>query len=92
MAEIKIERNLDQKKLEVEGVFSWPIWEKEPSRFDWYYASEESCYLLEGKVRVEPEGGEVVEFGAGDFVVFPKGLQCVWDISEKVKKHYNFSE
>ncbi len=30
------------------------------------------------------------EFGKGDFVTFPKGLSCVWDIKEPVKKHYNF--
>lgn len=91
MFEIKITPNRSQKELEAEGVFSWPIWEKEASRFDWFYDSEESCYLLEGKVRVEPEGGQPVEFGAGDFVVFPKGLKCVWEVFQKVKKHYKFS-
>lgn len=88
MSRIKIERNPDKKKLEEMGIFNWPIWEKEPSRFDWSYDTQEACYLLEGKVRVEPEGGEAVEFGAGDLVTFPAGLNCVWDISERVKKHY----
>jgi len=88
MQKIKIEHNPDRKRLEEMGVFDWPIWEKEPSRFDWYYDTEETCYLLEGKVKVELEEGKIVEFGAGDLVVFPEGLRCVWDISEKVKKHY----
>jgi hypothetical protein len=35
-----------------------------------------------------PEGA--VEFGAGDYVVFPVGLKCTWEIKEKIKKHYNF--
>ena len=70
-------------------VSSWPIWEKEVSRFDWYYDSTEECYLLAGRVIVEPKGGEAVEFGKEDFVTFPKGLACVWDIKESVKKHYN---
>jgi hypothetical protein len=26
----------------------------------------------------------------GDFVRFPKGLSCIWDIEEPVKKHYDF--
>lgn len=90
MAEIKIEKNPDEKKLQDLGVFNWPTWEKEASRFDWYYDSQETCYLLEGKIKVEPEGGESVEFGAGDLVTFPQGLKCVWDISKKVKKHYKF--
>ncbi len=88
MQKIKIEHNPDKEKLEEMGVFNWPIWEKEPSRFDWSYDTDETCYLLEGKVRVEPENGEAVEFGAGDLVTLPEGLKCVWDISEKVKKHY----
>jgi uncharacterized cupin superfamily protein len=70
-------------------VFSWPIWEKEVSRFDWCYDDEERCYFLAGKVTVETKNGKV-SFGKGDFVTFPKGLKCVWDIKEPVRKHYNF--
>ena len=88
---MKIEIKKPKKEdMEREGVMSWPIWEKEVSRFDWFYDSIEECYLLEGKVVVETEDGERVEFGKGDFVTFPKGLSCVWDIRESVKKHYNF--
>jgi len=71
------------------SVSTWPIWEKEVSRFDWHYENTEECYLLEGKVVVETEDGKV-EFGKGDFVTFTKGLSCVWDIKEPVKKHFNF--
>ena len=76
--------------MEKQGVIAWPIWEKEISRFDWHYDETEECYLLEGKVVVETDDGEKVEFGKGDFVTFPKGLSCIWDIKEPVKKHYNF--
>jgi uncharacterized cupin superfamily protein len=76
--------------LEREGVSSWPVWEKEVSRFDWYYDDTEECYLLQGKVMVETRDGEQVEFGKGDFVTFPKGLSCIWDIQEPVRKHYRF--
>jgi len=89
MAEVKIEK-LSEDKLKDMGVFSWPIWEKEVSRFDWHYDDTESCYILKGKVTVEPKGGKAVSFGAGDFVVFPQGMDCVWDIKENVRKHYNF--
>lgn len=90
MSQIHIEKP-DQVKLDSMGVSKWPIWEKEVSRFDWSYDSEETCYILEGKVVVEPENGEPVEFGQGDLVVFPSGLKCVWDIKEPVRKHYNFA-
>jgi uncharacterized cupin superfamily protein len=76
--------------LEKKGVSSWPIWEKEISRFDWRYDTIEECYLLEGEVVVETEDGEQVKFGKGDFVRFPKGLSCIWDVKVPVKKHYNF--
>ena len=79
----------DENELAKRGIESWPIWQKEVSRFDWHYDSIEECYLLEGKVVVETDEGQV-EFGKGDFVTFPKGLSCVWDVKEPVKKHYNF--
>jgi len=79
-----------ENHLKSKDVSSWPIWEKEVSRFDWHYDSMEACYLLEGEVVVETEDGESVEFGKGDFVTFPKGLSCVWDIKQPVEKHYNF--
>jgi uncharacterized cupin superfamily protein len=79
----------DQSELDKRNVTSWPIWEKEVSRFDWHYDSTEECYLLEGRVIVETEDGSV-EFGKGDFVMFQKGLSCVWDIKEPVKKHFSF--
>jgi uncharacterized protein len=72
------------------GVFNWPIWTKEVSRFDWSYDSVEECLLLEGQVTVETEDGKSVSFGKGDFVTFPKGLSCTWNVHKPVKKHYNF--
>ena len=82
--------NLSKKELQSRGIFSWSIWEKEISRFDWFYDTTEQCYILEGKVSIETEDGEKVEIGKSDFVTFPKGLSCVWDIKESVRKHYNF--
>ncbi len=87
--EIKVNKP-DQDELKNRGVFSWPIWEKEASRFDWYYDDTEECYVLDGKVVVETKDGEKVEFGKGDFVTFPKGLSCTWEIKEPVRKHFNF--
>ncbi|RKY39571.1 MAG: cupin [Candidatus Omnitrophota bacterium] len=86
--EIRVQK-LSEEELEKKGVFNWPIWEKEISRFDWYYDTTEECYLLEGYVTVETKEGECVSFGKGDFVIFPKGLSCIWDVKEPVRKHYN---
>ena len=78
-----------KEELEGQGVLDWPIWEKEVSRFDWHYDSEETCYLLEGQVEVTTPDGQAVTFGAGDMVRFPEGLSCTWDISVPVKKHFH---
>ena len=77
-----------QENLLQQGVFEWPIWEKEVSRFDWHYDTAETCYLLAGQVAVTTPDGDRVEFGAGDLVHFPAGLSCVWDIAVPVKKHF----
>lgn len=87
--EIKVQR-LTQEKLREMGVFAWPIWEKEASRFDWHYEDIEECYFLEGDVTVETKDGGCISFGKGDFVTFPKGLSCIWIVKKPVKKHYNF--
>ena len=68
---------------------SWPIWEKEESTFPWNYDVQETCLILEGKAMVTTPK-ESVEFGPGDYVIFPKGLSCTWKINKKIRKHYKF--
>ena len=75
---------------EEEEMKKCPTWEKEPSEFPWHYDEQETCLVLEGDVTVEA-GDQTVRFGAGDLVVFPKGLDCVWKIKQKIRKHYKFS-
>ncbi|MCX6357380.1 MAG: cupin domain-containing protein [Candidatus Aureabacteria bacterium] len=88
MAEVRIEKPTPQKLKDL-GVDRWGTWECEPSTFDWSYDSAETCYILEGKVRVTTPSG-TVEFGRGDLVRFPKGLNCTWTVVEKVRKKYSF--
>ncbi len=79
----------EEEELEQEGVFDWPIWERDEEKFEWYYDKTELCYLIEGEVDITTEF-ETITIKAGDFVTFPKGLECVWDIQSAVKKHYSF--
>lgn len=64
-----------------------PIWEKEPSRFPWYYDLQETCLILEGEIIVETPN-QTVKIGPGDLVIFPEGLNCIWNILKPVRKHY----
>jgi len=77
-------------KAEREEMESCGIWEKEVSEFPWEYDEKETCLLINGKVDVLAEDGSKTKFGAGDYVVFPKGLKCKWKISKPVKKYYKF--
>ena len=84
-----ITEKLTEQQLKNKGVFEWPVWEKEESRFDWYYDSDEECYIIQGEVVVETKEGKYI-LKPGDFVTFKKGLECVWDIKSAVRKYYNF--
>jgi uncharacterized cupin superfamily protein len=77
-------------KLEVMGVYDWPVWKKEESFFPWVYDSEETCYIIKGKFRVTTKYGDIYEFERGDLITFPKGLSCHWEIFKPVEKHYRF--
>ena len=88
--EIKLIRNPDEAMLKEMDVANWPIWEKEVSTFPWTYDANETCYILEGRVIVTPDGGEPVEIQAGDLVTFPAGMRCTWEILSPIRKHYNF--
>lgn len=57
-----------------------PVWEKDPSEFPWHYDEQETFLVLEGEVSIE----------AGDQVTCPKGLDCVWKVHKKIRKHYTF--
>ena len=88
---MKIEiSDVSENEISKRGVFSWPIWSCEVSEFDWEYDQRESCLLLEGEVEVSSDI-ETVSFGAGDFVVFPRGLKCRWKVIKPVRKHYTFN-
>jgi hypothetical protein len=78
--------------LRKKRILTWPIWEKEVSRFSWFYEQTEECYVIEGKAIVKTKDGNHFEFGKGDFVRFPKGLHCEWDVKEPMKKHYKLTE
>jgi len=81
-AEVRKPTEEERKRAE-----NWPIWEKDPSTFPWEYHQKETCLILDGKSVVRTDE-ESVEFEAGDYVIFPKGLKCTWQIKEKIRKHY----
>jgi len=84
--EIIVKEPTDTEKAEL---MQQPTWTCGVSEFDWYYDSEETCLLITGEITVTYNSGNV-SFSAGDMVTFPRGLSCVWKVTQPVKKHYIF--
>ena len=84
-------KQLSNNEIENMGIINWPICTSEVSEFPWKYDVEESCLILEGEVSVTA-GSDSVEIKSGDFVIFPKGLSCVWKVTKPIRKHYQFGE
>ena len=77
------------KNKQLSNFKSWPVWTCQPSQFDWEYEQEEHCFVCEGRATIK--GLEnTVTITAGDYVIFPKGLSCVWEVHNSIKKHYTF--
>ncbi len=91
MSEIKVKR-AQVKELQELGVTTWPVWERDPSTFDYQYDEKETCFLLEGEAIIKTEDGKTVRIAVGDLVEFPKGLKCTWKISRRVTKHYKLGD
>lgn len=90
--EIVVVSQPDQDFLAKRGVFDWGTWGCGVSKFPWSYSDAESCYLLAGAVTVTPtDGRSPATFKKGDFVTFPAGMTCTWDVTEAVEKHFMFS-
>ena len=86
MARIEITRPSKEAAREI-GAHNWAVWSRQPSRFDWHYDEEETCYILGGEATVTSDE-QTVEIGPGDLVVFPGGLGCVWDVKAPIRKRY----
>ncbi len=85
-------KTLSQSESESMNITEWPVWEKAPCTFEWFYDTQEICLIISGEAQISaPEHGITVTIKAGDFVVFPKGLACRWTILKTIKKYYNFA-
>lgn len=95
MANIEIRRLSDEERKQLDIPDAprrqgpWSVWECEPSVFDWHYDEMEKAYVYEGRVKVRTAVGET-EIKAGDFVTFPAGLDCQWQVLETIRKVYTF--
>ena len=52
----------------------------------WTSSAREVFLVLEGSVRIEIEGGTVLELGVGDMATLPKGLPTTWHVTAPFKE------
>lgn len=64
------------------------IWECTPGRFRRQVPQAEYSYFIAGHGSFTPDGGERIQFRAGDAVYFPAGTEGEWNILETVRKAY----
>ncbi len=81
----------DHDELEEAGVFDWPVREHDEDKFDWYFEKTEHCYIIEGVADIVSEF-DTIMVKPGDYLIFPAGLECVWDVRSKIRAHYSFEE
>ncbi|MGA2298207.1 MAG: cupin domain-containing protein [FCB group bacterium] len=84
-----IVKKLSDPEIKNMGIEKWQVWTKEISKFDWFYDSQEMCLILEGEAIIKSDFEEVT-IKKGDYVLFPVGLKCTWNITSPIKKYYNF--
>ncbi len=90
MQMVKFEkRQPTEEELQELGVNNWGIWTKEVSKFPWEYDTKETFYVLEGSAKIS-SGDDHISFGPGDLVTCHKDVNCTWEITKPIKKHYRF--
>ena len=52
----------------------------------WTPEQREVALVLEGSVRIEIEGGDMLELGVGDVFSLPPGVETTWHVSTPFKE------
>ncbi|WP_342641244.1 cupin domain-containing protein [Rhodoligotrophos ferricapiens] len=63
------------------------FWEAKPGTWEFTCQAWEFCHIISGVVTITTNG-ESTTFRAGDAFVMRPGLQCTWNVTETVLKHY----
>ncbi len=80
-------KKLSDREMEELDPAAWPVTTIEIARYSRHYDQTEEYLILQGEVELETDNGPM-KFGPGDFVTFPEGTSCVWDVKEPVVAHH----
>ncbi|WP_111510101.1 cupin domain-containing protein [Mycobacterium kyogaense] len=65
--------------------------EEQPDVYEATFATNETVYIIEGRVEVEVVGGPVLDLAAGDSASFVKGTVGRWRVIEPVLEFFVYS-
>ncbi|CAM9356942.1 unnamed protein product, partial [Sphacelaria rigidula] len=83
-----VEKNVNEQRVTALGIRRWNTRDAGSGIFEWVYDTTTTCFLVEGRAVVTPNGGEPELVEAGDLITCGKGLKCTWWIQSPVIKHY----
>ncbi|MFK0270460.1 cupin domain-containing protein [Pseudomonas asiatica] len=64
------------------------IWQCSPGQFKRQVMQAEYSYIVSGEGSFTPQGGEPINFTAGDVLYFSANTHGTWDIRSTVRKTY----
>jgi hypothetical protein len=62
------------------------MWDCTAGRFNWFYAIDETVYILEGAVTLTFPSGATRHLSAGSSYFFGRGTQAQWQVDSYVRK------
>ena len=68
--------------------FTTGIYECTPGKWKTSYTEDEFCTLIEGKLRMTSDTGEVQEFQAPDSFLIPSGYFGIWEPLSHLRKFF----
>ncbi|MEH0155695.1 cupin domain-containing protein [Limibacter armeniacum] len=85
-------RQLSEVEMAAKNISQWPTKSNGVSKFPHFFEHAEACYVIEGEATVTSEEHGAVKIKKGDYVVFPKGMECYWEVTSDFKKYYHIDE
>ncbi len=89
MSEINVIRQVTSDWLDQESILQWPSYEASEGSFPCYYYTDESCYVLEGKVLITVSGDDEITLSQGDFITLPKDRASFWEVLQPFRGHFS---
>lgn len=90
---VRVERGVSAERLAALGVERWSTWKTGKSQLPWDWQVDQQVYIVEGEVRVVPEGSpghRHMRFVAGDLVRYPKWFEADLFFNGPYEERYRF--